>query len=147
MVIGGPSSQPTLSEKSAIANWRYNSREDMEAAMSLLEKLNLSGKSCKLPITERMKLFAAEKAKIKAITEGLGCAADEYGDMLSHEIAEMVLAEIEKPVKPGSLHELHGGVAFWWRPFGSKEKLVEFLTPFLAADSIAQPGNPSRAPE
>jgi hypothetical protein len=107
-----------------------------EAVMSLLEKLNLSSKSCKLPIIERIALVNAEKAKIKAITaitaitEGLGCAEDEYGDMLAHEIAEMVLVEIEKPVKPGSLHELHGGTAYWWRPFGSKEKLVEFLKPF-----------------
>ncbi len=64
--------------------------------MSLLEKLNLSSKTCKLPIIERIALGNAEKAKIKTITEGLGCAADEYGDMLSHEIAEMVLREIEK---------------------------------------------------
>jgi hypothetical protein len=98
--------------------------------MSLLEKLNLSSKTCSLPIIERIALVNAEKAKIKAITEGLGCDADEYGDMLAHEIAEMVLVAIEKPVKPGSLHELHGGTAYWWRSFGSKEKLIEFLTPF-----------------
>ena len=101
--------------------------------MTLLEKLNLTGKACSLPVKERMNLLAAEKAKISAITEGLGCDADEYGDMLAHEIAEMVLIEIEKPVKPDTLHELFGGTAFWWRPFGSKEKLVEFLKPFLAA--------------
>ena len=49
----------------------------MEAAMTLLEKLNLPGKSCKLPITERVALLNAERTKIKAITMGLGCDADE----------------------------------------------------------------------
>ena len=106
--------------------------------MSLLDKLNLTGKTCSLPVKERIAIIKAEKAKIKAITEGLGCAEDEYDDMLSHEIAEMVLEEIEKFVPPGSLFELHGGVAYWWRPFGSKEKLVEFLKPFLTADFIPQ---------
>jgi hypothetical protein len=105
--------------------------------MSLLEKLNLAGK----PLRERMAILNAEKAKIKALTEGLGCAEDEYGDMLAHEIAEMVLVEIEKIAKPGSLHELFGGPAFWWEPFGSKEKLVEFLQPFLVNphDGLAPP--------
>jgi hypothetical protein len=37
------------------------------------------------------------------------------------------------------MFELNGGVAFWWRPFGSKEKLVEFLAPFLTDDSSCQP--------
>lgn len=97
--------------------------------MSLLEKLNLAGK----PLAERVAILDAEKAKIKAITKGLGCDEDEYGDMLANEIAEMVLVEIEKAPKPGSLHELHGGAAFWWKPFGSKEKLVEFLEPFRKA--------------
>ena len=97
--------------------------------MSLLGKLNLAGK----PLKERMAIIDAEKAKIRAITEGLGCDEDEYGDMLAREIAEMVLVEIEKVPKPGSLHELFGGAAFWWRPFGSKEKLIEFLEPFRKA--------------
>jgi len=71
----------------------------------------------------------------------LGCDADEYDDMLAHEIAEMVLVEIEKPVKPCSLQELHGARRICGGPFGSKEKLVEFLKPFLVADPVAQEEN------
>ena len=114
--------------------------------MWLLEKLNLTGKTCSLPVKERLAIIKAEKAKIAAITAGLGCDANEYDPMLAHEIAEMVLVEIEKVVPPGSLFELFGGVAFWWRPFGSKEKLVEFLTPFLSA-STAETDIPQPPPQ
>jgi hypothetical protein len=118
-----------------------HSRPRCQVVMSLIEKLNLSGK----PLAERIATFNAEKAKIRAITGGLGCDEDEYGDMLAHEIAEMVLIEIEKVPKPGSLHELHGGAASWWKPFGSKEKLVEFLALFRVSrgaphhDRLAEP--------
>ncbi len=102
--------------------------------MSLLEKLNLTSKTCSLPVKERIAILNAERARIKQITDAFGCPEDDYDDMLAHEIAEDVLAAIEKPCPPGSLHELHGGPAYFWRNFGSKERLVRFLTPFLAAD-------------
>lgn len=95
--------------------------------MNLLEKLNLSSKTCSLPIKERVAIIRSEKAKIKQITDAFGCDEDDYDGMLAHEIAEYVLTAIEKPALPDTLYHLHGGPDYFWRNFGSKERLVEFL--------------------
>lgn len=98
--------------------------------MSLLEKLNLTD----APITERVNRVAAEKKKIREITGGLFVDADFFGDMLAHEIAETVIAEANEVPKPGSLLEAMGGHP-WESHFGGMDKLMEFLTPFLADDN------------
>lgn len=97
--------------------------------MDLMEKLNLTSKTCSLPIRERVAIIKAEKAKIKAITESLFVDEDFFGDMLAHEIAETVIAEANEVVKPGTMLEAMGGHP-WERHFGSMEKLMETVSPF-----------------
>jgi len=62
--------------------------------------------------------------------------------MLAHEIADMVLVEIEKPVKPGSLHELHGGTASWRRSERAREVGATHagLLAVPYASSVPEPG-------
>ncbi|MCW2285614.1 hypothetical protein M2323_003569 [Rhodoblastus acidophilus] len=51
-------------------------------AMSLKGKLNLH-RGYTLAVKERVVIIKAEKAMIKAITAGFGCAEEDGGDMLA----------------------------------------------------------------
>ncbi|PPQ34945.1 hypothetical protein SAMN06265338_1333 [Rhodoblastus acidophilus] len=108
--------------------------------MSLIENLNL-GKGCKLSLRERAAIVKAEKAKVKQIADAMGADELDYMGMTAREVAEEILAGANHEPKPGSLHELHGGNAYFWRTFGSKEALVAFLTPFLATDAAHDSGD------
>lgn len=100
---------------------------------TLLEKLNLTGSS--LSVRDRIAAIKAEKAKIKQITDAFGCPEDDYEHMSADEIAAYVLEAIEKPALPDTLYQLHGGPDYFWRNFGSKANLIEFLKPFVRKEA------------